>query len=97
MCDIGERWAKATGGLPLPLGGNAVRRSLGPQLVTKISRLCRASISWALEHRDETMRALLENESRSDLALDRKLLDQVSVDVRERRHARCSGRRASRD
>ncbi len=76
VCDIGERWAKATGGLPLPLGGNAVRRSLGPQLVTKISRLCRASISWALEHRDETMRALLENESRSDLALDRKLLDQ---------------------
>src|ERR1700690_993619 len=76
VCDLGEAWGQATGGLPLPLGGNAVRRGLGPQLVTKVSRLCRASIAWALEHRDETMRALLEPESRPDLALDRALLDR---------------------
>ena len=76
VCDIGEAWARATGGLPLPLGGNAVRRSLGPELVTKVSRLCRASIAWALEHRDEMIRALLERESRPELALDRELLDR---------------------
>jgi len=76
VCDIGEAWARATGGLPLPLGGNAVRRSLGPELVTKVSRLCRASIAWALEHRDEVIRALLERESRPELALDRELLDR---------------------
>jgi 1,4-dihydroxy-6-naphthoate synthase len=76
VCDIGERWAHATGGLPLPLGGNAIRRGLGPELVAKVSRLCQSSIGWALENREETMRALLGEESRRDLALDRALLDR---------------------
>jgi 1,4-dihydroxy-6-naphthoate synthase len=76
VCDLGEAWARATGGMPLPLGGNAVRRALGPDLVSKVSRLCRESIGWALAHRDETMQALLDRESRTDLALDRALLDR---------------------
>ncbi len=33
VCDIGEGWAAATSGLPLPLGGNAIRRSLGADVV----------------------------------------------------------------
>ena len=74
--DLGEAWAALTGGLPLPLGGNAIRRGLGPALVQKVSRLCRASIAWALANREETMRALLENESRADVALDRSMLDR---------------------
>ncbi|MBV9948397.1 MAG: hypothetical protein JOZ69_16215, partial [Myxococcales bacterium] len=60
----------------LPLGGNAIRRALGPELVAKVSRVCRASIDWALEHRDETIRVLLERESRADIGLDRALLDR---------------------
>ena len=76
VCDIGAAWSDATGGLPLPLGGNAIRRGLGPELVAKVSRLCQASIAWALANRDETMQALLGNESRSDLAIDRALLDR---------------------
>jgi len=76
VCDLGEAWAKATGGLPLPLGGNAIRRALGADVVARVSRVCRASIAWALAHRDETMTALLARESRADLALDRALLDQ---------------------
>lgn len=76
VCDVGQVWAGVTGGLPLPLGGNAVRRALGPDLVARVSRVCRSSIAWALEHRDETMRALLERESRADLALDRPTLDK---------------------
>ncbi len=76
VCDIGEAWAKATGGLPLPLGGNAIRRGLGPELVAKVSRLCQASIAWALEHRATVIEALLGQESRKDLALDRALLDR---------------------
>jgi 1,4-dihydroxy-6-naphthoate synthase len=76
VCDLGVAWAAATGGLPLPLGGNAIRRGLGPELVAKVSHLCRRSIRWALEHRDEAMSALLEQESRSDLALDRAMLDR---------------------
>jgi 1,4-dihydroxy-6-naphthoate synthase len=76
VTDLGVAWAAATGGMPLPLGGNAIRRSLGPGLVAKVSRLCHASIAWALEHRDETMSALLERETRRDLSLDRDLLDR---------------------
>jgi 1,4-dihydroxy-6-naphthoate synthase len=78
VVDVGEAWAAATGGLPLPLGGNAIRRGLGPELVAKVSRLCRASIAWALEHRDEAMNALLARETRGDLkeSLDRALLDR---------------------
>jgi 1,4-dihydroxy-6-naphthoate synthase len=76
VCDLGEAWGAATGGLPLPLGGNAIRRGLGAELVARVSRLCRASIAWALEHRDETMAALLARESRGDVGLDRAMLDR---------------------
>ena len=76
VCDVGAAWAATTGGLPLPLGGNAIRRGLGPELVAKVSRLCRSSIAWALDHRDEAMEALLGRESRSDVGLDRALLDR---------------------
>jgi 1,4-dihydroxy-6-naphthoate synthase len=76
VCDIGEGWAASTAGLPLPLGGNAIRRSLGADTVARVSRLCRASIAWALEHRDETMAALLERETRADVGLDRAMLDR---------------------
>ncbi len=76
VCDVGEAWSAMTGGLPLPLGGNAIRRGLGEEVVAKVARLCRASIAWALEHRAETMEALLARESRQGLALDRALLDR---------------------
>jgi len=76
VCDLGEAWAGLTGGLPLPLGANAIRRALGPPLVGAVSALCRASIAWALANREETMRALLERESRADLVLDRAILDR---------------------
>jgi 1,4-dihydroxy-6-naphthoate synthase len=78
VCDLGEAWAAATGGLPLPLGGNAIRRGLGAETVARVSRLCRASIAWALAHRDEAMSALLAAETRADLApaLDRAMLDR---------------------
>jgi 1,4-dihydroxy-6-naphthoate synthase len=76
VADIGEAWAAATGGLPLPLGGNAIRRGLGPELVERTSRVCRASIRWALEHQDEVANALLEAETRSDIGLDRASLDR---------------------
>jgi 1,4-dihydroxy-6-naphthoate synthase len=75
VCDIGEGWQALTG-LPLPLGGNAIRRGLGDALVRKVSRLCRASIAWSLAHRDDVMTALLAEESRSDVKLDRVMLDR---------------------
>ncbi|WP_394824314.1 menaquinone biosynthesis family protein [Pendulispora albinea] len=76
VLELGEAWAAATGGLPLPLGGNAIRRGLGEETIAKVSRLCRASIAWALEHRDEMLESLLSAEKRPDLPLDRALLDR---------------------
>jgi 1,4-dihydroxy-6-naphthoate synthase len=48
--DLGAWWLEDTG-LPLPLGGNAVRRDLGPAVIEQIGRDLRASIVYALEHR----------------------------------------------
>lgn len=76
VVDVGEGWHAATGGLPLPLGGNAIRRDLGIEAIAKISRVCRASIRWALEHKDEVARALLAAETRTDVGLDRPSLDR---------------------
>lgn len=76
VVDIGEEWSRVTSGLPLPLGGNAIRRALGPELVEKVSRICRTSIRWALEHKDEVAKALLAAETRSDVGLDAASLDR---------------------
>jgi 1,4-dihydroxy-6-naphthoate synthase len=48
--DLGAWWLEETG-LPLPLGGNVVRRDLGPVVIDQIARDLRASIVYALEHR----------------------------------------------
>jgi len=76
VVDIGEAWSKLTGGLPLPLGGNVIRRGLGEATVALVSRLCRKSIAWALAHREEVMTALLAAETRTEVGLDRALLDR---------------------
>lgn len=55
VVDLGEWWTARSGGLPLPLGGNVIRRDLGPALVSKVSRILRASIAYALEHRGEAL------------------------------------------
>lgn len=55
VVDLGEWWADRTGGLPLPLGGNVIRRDLGSELMRRVSRLLHDSIACALEHRDEAI------------------------------------------
>jgi 1,4-dihydroxy-6-naphthoate synthase len=54
VVDLGIWWQELTG-LPLPLGGNAVRRSLGPDLGRLISKTIRDSVSYGLEHREEAL------------------------------------------
>jgi 1,4-dihydroxy-6-naphthoate synthase len=48
IVDFGEWWAERTGGLPLPLGGNVIRRDLGPELISRLSRLLHDSIAFGL-------------------------------------------------
>jgi 1,4-dihydroxy-6-naphthoate synthase len=54
IVDLGKWWLKVTG-LPLPLGGNAIRRSLGPEVMLNVSRALRDSIQYALDHREEAL------------------------------------------
>ena len=50
IADMGEWWFQETG-LPLPLGGNVVRKDMGEDLIRTVSRHLRASIAYGLEHR----------------------------------------------
>lgn len=59
VVDLGEWWAEQTGGLPLPLGGNTIRRDLGPTAIAEISALLKASIAHGLDHRDDAIAWLL--------------------------------------
>jgi 1,4-dihydroxy-6-naphthoate synthase len=52
--DLGEWWYGETG-LPLPLGGNVVRRDLGKETIDEVARLIKASIQYALDHREEAL------------------------------------------
>lgn len=54
VIDLG-RWFKDTYGLPLPLGANALRRDLSPEMAGECCRLMRESIQYALDHREESL------------------------------------------
>ena len=54
VLDLGAWWKEETG-LPLPLGGNAVRRDLGPDLMARLTRLVRDSVRYSLAHRREAL------------------------------------------
>jgi len=51
VVDLGEWWFERTGGLPLPLGGNIIRRDLGPAVMKQVSEMLHGSIAHALSHR----------------------------------------------
>ena len=55
VVDLGEWWFERTGGLPLPLGGNVIRRDLGPVLIRQVSAMLHDSIAYALDHRADAV------------------------------------------
>ena len=54
ILDLGEWWHEKTG-LPLPMGGNAIRRDLGEKLMREVSKYLHKSISYSLEHREDAL------------------------------------------
>ena len=75
VAELGEWWLRETG-LPLPLVVNVIRRALGAQTIALVSDVLRAAISYALDHRDEVIRAIA-SEKRGDAALSESgLLDR---------------------
>jgi 5,8-dihydroxy-2-naphthoate synthase len=59
VVDLGVWWQEKTG-LPLPLGGNAVRRDLGKETMSRISRYLKESIRYGLEHRSDALAYALQ-------------------------------------
>src|SRR5947207_7356457 len=55
IVDLGEWWKRKTG-LPLPLGGNVVRKDIAPSVRHDLSEIIRESIDYGLAHRDEAVR-----------------------------------------
>jgi 1,4-dihydroxy-6-naphthoate synthase len=91
--DLGEWWFGETS-LPLPLGGNAIRRALGAELMVAVSRDLRASIAYGLAHRDDALRYALSFARGLDRATTDEFVgmyvNQLTLDYGER------GRRAVR-
>ena len=73
VVDLG-RWFKDVHGLPLPLGANALRRNLSPEIGSECCRLMRESIQYALDHREEALNYALQFARDMDPALAEKFV-----------------------
>jgi 1,4-dihydroxy-6-naphthoate synthase len=71
VVDLGKWWHEQTG-LPLPLGGNCIRKDLGPRVMQEVTDLLRRSIQFSLDHRAEAVEYALQ----FGRDLDRKLADE---------------------
>jgi len=80
VIDLGVWWRETTG-LPLPLGGNAIRRSLGPETMLTVTQALRESIQHGLDHRDEALAYAMQFARDLDTALANRF---VSMYVNER-------------
>ncbi len=58
--ELGEWWYETSGGLPLPLGVNTIRRDLGEPLIGRVARILRESIEYSLAHRKEAVEYALQ-------------------------------------
>lgn len=69
VIDLGVWWQEETG-LPLPLGGNAVRRALGPAVGRQVARTIRESVEYGLEHREDALKYAMQfaRDMETDLA-----------------------------
>lgn len=80
VLDLGKWWQE-TQGLPLPLGGNVIRRGLGPELMTTVAATLRESIQYSLDHRDEAIEYAMQFARDLDVQLADKF---VGMYVNER-------------
>ena len=73
VVDLGVWWQDRTG-LPLPLGGNVVRKDLGKPVMAEVSRLIRQSIQYGLDHRREALDYALQYARDMDVSLADKFV-----------------------
>ena len=80
VVDLGRWWQRVTG-LPLPLGGNAIRRSLGAETIASVTQALRDSIQYAIDHREEALAYAMQFARDLDMQLADKF---VGMYVNER-------------
>jgi 1,4-dihydroxy-6-naphthoate synthase len=73
VVDLGQWWLEQTG-LPLPLGGNAVRRALGRSVGLQVGRAIHDSVAYALEHRDAAVNYAMQFAREMDQELADKFI-----------------------
>jgi len=87
IVDLGEWWMQETG-LPLPLGGNAIKKSLGNDLIQRVSNLLRESIEYGLAHREVAVRHSMQYGRGMEESLTDKFLgmyvNDYTIDYGER-------------
>jgi 5,8-dihydroxy-2-naphthoate synthase len=87
VIDLGEWWHRKTG-LPLPMGGNAIRRDLGVDLTRDVSRLLRESIRYSLDHREDALDYAMQFARDMDPALADRFVamwvNELTLDYTER-------------
>ncbi len=91
VADLGLWWGEQSG-LPLPLGGNMVRRALGPEVGRAVAKAIRLSVTYALEHREDALKYAMQFARDMDLELADKFVgmyvNQLTLGFGEKgRHA----------
>lgn len=87
VLDLGEWWHEKTG-LPLPMGGNVIRRDLGPATMKEVSRLLRESIQYSLDNRDDALQYAMQFARDMDIELADRFVamwvNDLTLDYTER-------------
>ena len=88
VLDLGEWWHEHTGGLPLPMGGNAIRRELGEETIREVSNLLKESIRYSLDNREDALQYALQFAREMDPALADRFVamwvNDLTLDYTER-------------
>jgi len=88
VLDLGEWWHEYTGGLPLPMGGNAIRRDLGRQTIHEVSELLRESIRYSLDNREDALQYAMQFAREMDPGLADRFVamwvNELTLDYTER-------------
>ena len=88
VLDLGEWWHEHTNGLPLPMGGNAIRRDLGTETIKEVSGLLKESIQYSLDNREDALQYAMQFARDLDPALADRFVamwvNELTLDYGER-------------
>ena len=88
VLDLGEWWHEHTNGLPLPMGGNAIRRDLGAETIKEVSGLLKGSIQYSLDNREDALQYAMQFARDLDPALADRFVamwvNELTLDYGER-------------